>query len=314
MAGRPARKGRSYRCQARVRLIPKPGLPHMMVVETIGRGCEVSARSAWRDEDLARDVAFEAAHDFALGLAFCGAALDVGAGALAVAKPADGDQVKRPVGLAVAAVVEAVAGRLARGGRDRAGAAEHRERALAAESLDVLPGGDEQLAGVAGRDAEQLDRAWCGGRDELLELAVQGGDLLIKRLDPLSGRPQRELRSLRRGPELPARRAESSADGDLAAQRLAVRELIAQLLRGGDDQVAELDQRGAARLHGAVASDAQQPDRLDDPVGLLGDRLGLAGLEQAGGHLGVDRVALADTTAGVRVRLVDLDDRDVVLA
>ena len=41
--------GRSYRCQVRVRLIPKPGLPHMMVVETIGRGCAVSARSARRE-------------------------------------------------------------------------------------------------------------------------------------------------------------------------------------------------------------------------------------------------------------------------
>src|SRR5450755_1121255 len=67
-------------------------------------------------EDLARDVAFEAAHDFALGLAFGGAALGVCTGSVAVAQPADGDQVKRPVGLAVAAVVEAVAGGLARGG------------------------------------------------------------------------------------------------------------------------------------------------------------------------------------------------------
>src|SRR5450755_2853109 len=66
-------------------------------------------------EDLAGDVALEAAHDFALGLAFGRAALGVCTGALAVAQPADGDQVKRPVGLAVAAVVEAVTGCLARG-------------------------------------------------------------------------------------------------------------------------------------------------------------------------------------------------------
>ena len=67
-------------------------------------------------EDLARDVALEAAHDVALGLAFGGAALGVCTGALAVAQPADGDQVKRPVGLAVAAVVQAVTGCLALGG------------------------------------------------------------------------------------------------------------------------------------------------------------------------------------------------------
>src|SRR5450432_1589929 len=67
-------------------------------------------------EDLARDVALEAAHDFALGLAFGGAAFDVGAGSVAVAQPADGDQVERSVGLAIAAVVEAVTGGLAGGG------------------------------------------------------------------------------------------------------------------------------------------------------------------------------------------------------
>ena len=76
----------------------------------------------------------------------------------------------------------------------------------------------------------------------------------------------------------------------------------------------KLNHRGAAGLHGAVTRCAQQPDRLNDPVGLLRDRLGLAGQEQPGGHLRVDRVALADTTAGVRVRLVDLDDPDPVLA
>src|SRR5512135_1494095 len=60
--------------------------------------------------DLAGDVALEAAHDFALGLAFGGAAFDVGAGAVAVAQPADCDEMKGAVGLAVAAVVEAMAG------------------------------------------------------------------------------------------------------------------------------------------------------------------------------------------------------------
>ena len=92
---------------------------------------------------LARDVALEAAHDFALGLAFGGAAFRVGAGALAVAQPADGDQVQRPVGLAVAAVVEAVAGGLAGGGGYRARAAQSGERCFAAEPVDVLSGGDQ---------------------------------------------------------------------------------------------------------------------------------------------------------------------------
>src|SRR5271167_1365670 len=65
---------------------------------------------------LAGDVALETAHDFGLALALGGTAFCVGAGALAVAQAADGDQVQRSVRLAVAAVVEAVAGRLAGGG------------------------------------------------------------------------------------------------------------------------------------------------------------------------------------------------------
>jgi hypothetical protein len=101
----------------------------------------------------ARCSALETADDLGLGLAFGCSALGVGARAGAVAQAADGDQVQRAVGVAVAAVVETVAGGLARGRRDRAGPAERGERALTAQALDVLPGADEQLSGVAGRDA-----------------------------------------------------------------------------------------------------------------------------------------------------------------
>jgi len=69
--------------------------------------------------DLAGDVALEAAEDLSLGLAFGRASLRVGAGALAVAQAADGDEVECSVGLAVAAVVEAVPCGL-RAWRDRA--------------------------------------------------------------------------------------------------------------------------------------------------------------------------------------------------
>jgi hypothetical protein len=58
--------------------------------------------------------------------------------------------VQRSVGVAVAAVVEAMTGRAAGGRGDRACAAERRERSLAAEALDVLARGDEQLTGVTG--------------------------------------------------------------------------------------------------------------------------------------------------------------------
>src|SRR6266566_2844900 len=88
--------------------------------------CGVAARlrtgvgeiSAERVVDLAGDVALEAAHDFAFGLAFGGASLRVGSGARAEAQPADSDEMQSTVGLAVAAVVQAVAGRLAGGGWD----------------------------------------------------------------------------------------------------------------------------------------------------------------------------------------------------
>jgi len=58
--------------------------------------------------DLAGDVALEAADDLGLGPAFGGTACGIVAGALAVAQPADSDEMQCPVGLAVATRVEAV--------------------------------------------------------------------------------------------------------------------------------------------------------------------------------------------------------------
>ena len=40
----------------------------------------------------------------------------------------------------------------------------------------------------------------------------------------------------------------------------------------------------------------------------------LAGQRESGGHLGIDRVALAAPAPRVRVRLVNLEDLDAVLA
>src|ERR671915_37930 len=107
--------------------------------------------------DLARDVALEAADDLGLGLALGGAALGVGARSLAVAQAADGDHVQRAVGVAVAAVVEAVAVGASGRHRDRAGTAERPWR----------PG--RVRAAAPGRDATgriaSPGRAWsCGPR------------------------------------------------------------------------------------------------------------------------------------------------------
>src|SRR3954454_25347533 len=104
---------------------------------------ELGEVGAERVEELAGDVALEAADDLGLGLAFGGAALGVGAGAVAVAQPADGDHVQRAVGVAVAAVTEAMAVGAAGGDGDWAGAAERGEGGLVAQAFDVLPGADE---------------------------------------------------------------------------------------------------------------------------------------------------------------------------
>jgi hypothetical protein len=58
---------------------------------------------------------------------------------------------------------------------------------------------------------------------------------------------------------------------------------------------------------GALAREAQLPDALDDRVGEPGDDRGVPGECPAGGHLSVDRIALAASAARVGVRLVDLD-------
>src|SRR6266540_2879840 len=89
---------------------------------------------------LAGDVALEAAEDLASVEAVGGASGNVGARLVTVSEPADGDHVQGPVGLAVAAVVEAVAGGAAGAGGDRGGAADPCESGLAAQAVDVLAG------------------------------------------------------------------------------------------------------------------------------------------------------------------------------
>src|SRR6266849_4668450 len=87
---------------------------------------------------LARDVALEAAEDFAFVQAVCCPSGRVGAGALAVAQAADGDHVQRTVGLPVATEVEPVAGGASGAGLDWGRAADLRECGFAAEAIDVL--------------------------------------------------------------------------------------------------------------------------------------------------------------------------------
>src|SRR5436853_16796 len=82
----------------------------------------------------------------------------------------------------------AAAASSAMGGSGWSGAAVGRERLLCCgprrvevgEAFDVLAGGDEQLAGVLGGDAEQADRAWRGDRDERGKMSVEHFDLAFE--------------------------------------------------------------------------------------------------------------------------------------
>ena len=82
-------------------------------------------------------------------------------------------------GLSVAAEVESVAFGKAGACLDRGGAADLREGGFVAEPLDVLSGGDQELACALGADSEQLGRARSCGAHELLELAVEFEDLAV---------------------------------------------------------------------------------------------------------------------------------------
>ncbi|HEX6024292.1 MAG TPA: hypothetical protein VFZ00_20050 [Solirubrobacter sp.] len=89
---------------------------------------------------------------------------------------------------------------------------------------------------------------------------------------------------------------------------------MAQLGWRGDDQLGQLVERRGARFDRALTRDAQLADRFNDAVGAFGDHDGVSGLRLAGGHLGIDRVALAAPAARVRVWPVDLDHVDLACA
>src|SRR5215213_10052098 len=118
-------------------------------------------------EDLAGDEALEAADDLRLGLPLGGAPADVVEGRPVAAQTRDDDPVQGGVGLPVAAAVEPVSGRLAARRRDRAGAAELRERGLGADPPGVVADDQEHLRRRARAHPvrpDQLGRALADGR------------------------------------------------------------------------------------------------------------------------------------------------------
>jgi hypothetical protein len=118
-----------------------------------------------------------------------------------------------------------------------------------------LAGGDQQLAGVSGRDAEQSCRSWSRGRDERRQLPVELGDLVVQERDAACEAAQSELRRVGRLAEPVSVRAQLPAERGFAFERAPDRKPLAQLAGGCADQVAELHDRRRAGLHSAVTRD-----------------------------------------------------------
>jgi hypothetical protein len=105
--------------------------------------------------DLAGDVTLQAADDLLLSQALPAAPLDVGPRRGMGAHPGDHDPPQGVAGLAVAAGIEAVAGPLAGGRRDRGGRAQVRPGRLGPQPVRVVPGRDQEQGGGVRADAVQ---------------------------------------------------------------------------------------------------------------------------------------------------------------
>src|SRR5690606_21221694 len=112
------------------------------------------------------------------GEAFGGAAFDVGAGGRVVAHAGEHDPVEGGVGLPVSSPVEPVAAGPPGGGGQWCGGAEHGERGLRVQPVRVVAGGDEELSGGVGADAEQLDQDRVDLRHQRVDQLIELGDLL----------------------------------------------------------------------------------------------------------------------------------------
>src|SRR5829696_525182 len=137
-------------------------------VSGVGAGRQFLLAHPWEDgEHLPGHIALQAADDFLLGLALADPAGEVVLGRLVVAQPGHHDSVERCVGLAVPTPIQPMPLGLARGGLDRGGPAQHRERRIRAEPIGVVPGGDQQRPGrdglVAASQGPQAARAAATG-------------------------------------------------------------------------------------------------------------------------------------------------------
>ena len=98
-----------------------------------------------------------------------------------------------------------------------------------------------------------------------------------------------------------------SSDTLVGVERL---EGCAQGVGSGDEQITDLVRDPGPSVSGRAERHPQRPDRLDDPIGGLGDRGGFAVEHRSGSGLGVNGVTLAPPPPELAVRPVDLDHLD----
>ena len=255
-------------------------------------------------EEVAGDVALQAALDLAGCLAFGGAAGGVGAGGGVMLEAGEHDGVQRAVELSVAAAVEPEADGLPRAGGDRGGAAEHREGGVAAQPAGVRPGAVE-LGGGDRTDADLVEQRRDGALDEPFELAFEVVGFGFEGEHAAGGVAQRDhgcavLVGVRRQRPQPAAAVNERVGVEVA-------QLVAQLFAGGHDQRLEVIDRLRSRQDGAATSDQQHADGFTVAAHpWLGEVLAVEGF--VGGADGVELVGLRAVARRRAARPVDLDD------
>jgi hypothetical protein len=127
-------------------------------------------------------------------------------------------------------------------------AAQRCANRLVGEPGDVLAGGDEELGGVVGADAEPDQSPGRSAPNQAGELLVEAGDLGVEAFDPASGAAQRRLGGVGGLVELGCVRSEAGADPGPGGERFADGKLLADRRGGGNDQVAELAEGGSTGL------------------------------------------------------------------
>lgn len=137
-------------------------------------------RALQRGEDLAGNVAFEAADDFDLAHSFAGAVEHVRFRSMVVTEPDYNDAMERSIGLAVTAAVQAVPVGLARGSRYRTHPTQRGKGSLGAETFGIAPSSDQEGRRRVGSHAEDADQRRRCRLSEPHQLGFQVVDLIAE--------------------------------------------------------------------------------------------------------------------------------------